>query len=123
MTVAVAHVMQRRVYFAAPDFTVDHVRELMAAKRIHALPVVTANKKAVGIVTTADVARTMDEDTPVANVMSDIVFRVAATDPVAKAARMMRTKRVHHLVVVDGGEAVGILSSFDLLRLVEQKFS
>ena len=42
MTVAVAHVMKTNVFFAAPDDTVDHVRELMSAKHIHeALRLVT----------------------------------------------------------------------------------
>jgi CBS domain-containing protein len=38
------------------------------------------------------------------------------------AARLMREHRIHHLVVVDGGRAVGIVSSYDFLSLVEEKF-
>ena len=120
MKVAVAHVMHRQVYFAGPDHTVDHVRELMASKHIHALPVVTKNKKVVGIVTTTDLARHMEDDTPVKHVMSKLVATVAATDSVSEAARLMRERRMHHLVVTDEGKAVAIVSSFDLLRLVEE---
>lgn len=122
MTVAVAHIMSRKVVFAALDHTVDHVRELMASKKIHALPVVGKNQKILGIVTTADVARRFEDDTPVRHVMSVNVVTVGATDSAGKAARLMRERRIHHLVVVDGSKAVGIVSSYDLLSLVEEKF-
>lgn len=118
MTVAVAHIMSMKIVFAAPDHTVDHVRELMASKRIHALPVVGNNQKMIGIVTTADVARSIEGTAPVRHVMSEMVITVSATEPASEAARLMREHQFHHLVVTDGGRAVGIVSSFDLLSLV-----
>ena len=121
MTVAVAHIMTTKIFFAALDHTVDHVRELMASKHIHALPVVGKNQKIMGIVTSADVARRVDEGTMVRHLMSDMVVTVRATDPAYVASRLMREKRIHHLVVTDGDKAVGIVSSFDLLSLVDEK--
>lgn len=118
MTVMVAHIMTKKVIFAAPDHTVDHVRELMGAKRIHALPVADMNSKLLGIVTSADVARRIDGTREVRDVMNDTVQSVRATDPVSEAAKRMRQHRVHHLVVTDDGRAVGIVSAFDLLSVV-----
>lgn len=122
MTVAVAHIMSTKIVFAALDHTVDHARELMASKKIHALPVVGKNHKILGIVTTADVARSIEGITPVRHVMSEMVVTVNATEPAREAARLMRQHEFHHLVVTDGDKAVGIVSSFDLLSLVEEKF-
>jgi CBS domain-containing protein len=121
MTVAVAHIMNTKVIYAAPDHTIDHVRELMASKKIHALPVIGRNKKMLGIVTTADVARSIEDTAPVRHVMSDMVITVSATDPASEAARLMRQNNIHHLVVTDRDKAVGIVSTFDLLKLVEEK--
>ena len=121
MTIAVAHIMSSKVVYAAMDHSVDHVRELMAAKKIHALPVVGKNKKIMGIVTTADVARHFADGTPVQHVMSETVIRLAATESASKAARLMRKHRIHHLVVIDGDKVVGMLSSYDLLKLVEKE--
>ena len=118
MSVMVAHVMTKKVIFAAPDHTVDHVRELMASKRIHALPVADMNSKLLGIVTSGDVARRIEGTREVRDVMNDTVGVVRATDPVGKAAAKMRKNRVHHLVVTDSGRAVGIVSAFDLLRVL-----
>ena len=67
MRVAVAHVMVRRVFLVAPDHTVAQARDLMARKGIRSAPVVGAQRKVLGIVTTTDLARRLDDDTPVAN--------------------------------------------------------
>ena len=102
------------------DHTIDHVRELMAAKKIHALPVVGEKKKIMGIVTTADVARHFAGGTLVSHVMSDTVVRLVATAPASEAARVMRKHRIHHVVVIDGDKVVGMVCSYDLLKLVEK---
>ena len=39
----------------------------------------------------------------------------------AVAAQLMRKHRIHHLVVTDEQKIVGVLSSYDLLQLVEEK--
>jgi CBS domain-containing protein len=111
--------MNTNVHFASLGDTIDHVRELMAAKRIHAVPVVGKKRKLLGIVTTADLARNLDGGEPVSHVMSELIATIAATASVGQAARRMREHRVHHLVVSDKGNAVGIISSYDLLRLFE----
>jgi len=108
MTVAVAHIMSTKVFFAALDHTVDHVRELMASKHIHALPVVGKNQKIMGIVSTADVARRIEDDTPVRHVMSENVVTVGATDSAGKAARLMRQHRINHLEVINSKPVIYI---------------
>lgn len=121
MPVSVAHVMTHHVVFAAPDHTIAHVREIMAGKNIHALPVVAQNRQVQGIVTTGDLAGQLNDDTPVSDVMSEKVVRINAAKPVSEAARLMREHHIHHLVVADKDMVVGILSTFDLLKLIEEK--
>lgn len=123
MKVAVAHVMVRRVFLVAPDHTVAQVRDLMARKSIRATPVVGAHRKVMGIVTTTDLARRLEDDAPIERVMTDRVATVLAHESVSAAAGIMRRRRIHHLVVTDGRSVVGIVSSFDLLRLVEEEFA
>ena len=119
MAVTVAHLMIKNVHFATRDDTVSHVRELMAEKHVHAIPIVGKNRKLEGIVTTADLARKLDDNQPIENVMSDMIATVEATESAGQAARRMRERRIHHLVVSDNGKAVGIVSSYDLLSLFE----
>ena len=56
--------------------------------------------------------------------MSTLVQTIKAEAEASEAARKMRKHRIHHIVVTDQTKVVGIVSSFDLLGLVEkQKYS
>ena len=51
--------------------------------------------------------------------MSDGVLTIPQYNDVSQAARTMRNHKIHHLIVTHEKKLVGVLSSFDLLQLVE----
>lgn len=53
------------------------------------------------------------------DVMTGPVFTVAAGAATATVARIMREHRVHRVFVVEQRQLLGVVTSFDLLRLVE----
>lgn len=119
MNTKIDDLMRRRVISVQPHHTVDHVRALFRRNRIHAVPVLSTDGQAVGIVSTADVADGVRGTKPVRNIMTTHVITVPQYNDVSAAARLMRNHKIHHVVVTHEQEVVGILSSFDLLRLVE----
>ncbi len=119
MTVKISELMAKRVITAAPHHSVEHVRGMMERNRIHAVPVVGTNGEPVGIVTTADLSRRVKDESPVSRIMSDDVTVVPAYNDASVAARIMRKRRIHHVVVTHEKQVIGIISSFDLLKLVE----
>ena len=119
LTVKIADLMASRVITAEPHHTVEHVRGMMERNRIHAVPVVGPNKESVGIVTTADLARRVNDRSPISRIMSQDVTVIPAYNDASVAARIMRKRRIHHVVVTHEKAVVGIISSFDLLKLVE----
>ena len=46
----------------------------------------------------------------------ELVF-VAPDAPIAEVAALMRDQRVHRVLVLDEGELIGVVTSFDLLRV------
>jgi CBS domain-containing protein len=56
----------------------------------------------------------------VRDVMTPVIHHVSVTASVAEAARIMIENHIHRLVVTQGREPVGILSSIDLLRVVAE---
>lgn len=52
----------------------------------------------------------------VLEVMNDDVRTVPSAMPAQQARSLMRTDRIHHLVVVDGRRIVGVLSERDAVR-------
>jgi CBS domain-containing protein len=111
--------MAKRVISVLPHHTVVHVRGIMERNRIHAIPVVGPQMEAVGIVSSVDLARRLKDGTPIRRVMSRNVKTIPAYNDVSAAARAMRRSKIHHLVVTHEKQVVGMISSFDLMKLVE----
>ena len=82
--------------------------------------IVLEHNEVCGIVTDRDivvrlVAEAQDPaTTPLADLCSHALVTVRPTDPIEEAVRLMRTHAIRRVPVVDGGQAVGIVSLGDL---------
>ena len=120
MNVKVQDIMTSQVLTAQRHQSVAHARDLMSSNGIHALPVVDTEGEPVGIVTSSDVVGEVSPNTKISTVMSKNVVTIPAYGEPRVAARTMRNNHFHHLIVTHEKKIVGILSTFDLLRLVEE---
>jgi CBS domain-containing protein len=120
MNVKVHDLMVENVITAQPHHTIDRLRGLMDRNRVHVIPVVDGSDYLLGVVSSADLVRDSKGGTPVSRIMTQEVYTVPQYDDVHIAARVMRNHRIHHVVVTHEKKVVGVLSSFDLLRLVEE---
>jgi len=119
MNVKIADLMAKQVISAQPHQTVEHVRGVLQRSGIHAMPVVGPDDEALGIISSADLATDLKNGTPVSQIMTQDVKTVPAYNDVSIAARIMRKHKIHHVVVTHEKRVVGIISSYDLLKLVE----
>lgn len=117
----VSDLMASEVVCARPDEPLGILRERMAERGIHALPVVGEDQVPRGIVTTTDLLATLPDETPVSEVMTREVTTIPAYSKLSEAARAMLNHRIHHLVVTHEKRVVGMLSSFDILHLVAER--
>ena len=113
-------VMAGAVVLASPDETLGEVREKMTGLDIGAVPVVDADGVLRGIVTSEDLVTDYPLTIPVSRIMNSPVLTLPPDAEAARAARTMREQGCHHIVVTQDDRVVGIVSSFDLLRLVEE---
>jgi CBS domain-containing protein len=120
VNVKVADLMAEDVVAVQRHHTVEHARDLMRSNGIHTLPVVDPDGTAAGIVSSGDLAADLKGSAPVSSVMTREVYTIPQYNDVHHAARLMRNRHVHHVVVTQEKRVVGVLSSFDLLSLVEQ---
>jgi CBS domain-containing protein len=119
VSVKVEDLMSRTVVCTEPHRSVDHVRKLLERNHLSSIPVVDTEGRPVGIVSARDLIPGVKGGSPVSSVMTEKVYTVPRYDDVHVAARVMRNRRIHRVVVTDEKKVVGILSSFDLLKLVE----
>ena len=116
----VQEIMTEAVFEIHSHHTIDHVRKMITQKQVGALPVVDYEGRPVGIVSTTDFISTLNGRAHISTIMTDKVYTIAEDDEVRTAARLMRSHQIHHLVVVYNQKVVGMLSTFDLLKLVEE---
>lgn len=121
MTVRVRDVMTESVVTIPSYKRVEAARQLMDENRISALPVVDLEGNPIGIVTATDLLGTeVDRETLISQVMTESVLTVSDYENVSVTARMMRNRKIHHVVVTHEKRIIGVLSAFDLLKLVEE---
>ena len=119
MNVKVNDLMITNVVTTVPHKSIHHVKYIMKTKKIHSIPIVNTEGEPVGIVTAKDLIKNVKEETPISQIMTTNIYTVPQYSDVYIAARIMRNKKIHHLLVTNEHKLVGIISSFDLLKLVE----
>ena len=120
--------VDQTVYTISPMASVFEAVKLMAEKNIGAL-VVTEGEKIGGIITERDYARKIvlmarsSKDTPVRDIMTSSAMYVSSIQRSEECMALMTNNRVRHLLVIDDGRLVGIISIGDLVRdtISEQK--
>jgi CBS domain-containing protein len=144
----VFELMNPDVVALRPEHSVTEAQQILAERRVSGAPVVDDTGRVVGVVSQNDLVRKAThpdtatqaghffssvEDyadlgstpvpagsTRVADVMNKRVYSVNRDTGVAVAANIMRERRIHRLIVTDKGVLVGIVTSLDLLRVVEE---
>ena len=113
----------RTVWSVPTEATVHDAVELMAAKRIEALLVLSGDKL-VGILTERDCARRVTlkgadaRSVPVTDVMTSPVVFVEPSQTVGDCLKILSGRGIAHLPVLSGGAVVGIVSMGDLVNAI-----
>jgi CBS domain-containing protein len=144
----ISDLMNSDVVCARPGMTVAEVRDLLAIRGIGGAPVVDDSGQILGVVSQSDLVRKTSQrttvgesghfftnvneyrelanllrdtsDAPVETVMSKEAYTVPQDSSAAAGAKIMRKRKIHRLLVTDGGLLVGVVTALDLLRAVEE---
>ena len=113
----------RAVRSISPEATVFEAIELMAAHHIGALVVLSA-KRLDGIISERDYARKVilkgrqSPETRVHEIMTKSVLYVNPDTSIDECMRLMTSRRVRHLPVLEGKTVIGMVSMGDLLKWI-----
>jgi CBS domain-containing protein len=97
----------------------DDVLKILKRTGISGVPVIK-NKKLVGIITRKDLLR-KPEETQLGLLMTAKPLTIGPDTEVSEAARILVTKRIRRLPVVEDGHLLGLLSVADLVHAIAQK--
>ena len=116
----VAERMSSPTIVVSPDVSVLEAGRILKARRIKHLPIVD-DDRLVGIVTQTDITRGLVYLTPlqrVSEVMSPNIATISPEATAEDAARTMWARSITGVVVMQGSEAIGVVSQRDILMRV-----
>ena len=119
----VRDIMTSTVQTLHPDAVISDVEKVFLINKISGAPLVDDKGTAVGFISKSDISRfdSTGDDPFYARAHEIANPKVIATEPsasIAQAAQLMLSEHVHHLVVMDGQDIVGVLSALDFLKVV-----
>lgn len=130
----ISTIMTKNVIALKPDDTLAEARDLFEENKIHHLPVVL-NKQIVGMVSKSDfyhflhgfkgtheMDKLMDETRlrswKVEEIMTKGLAKVDSNEPIRNVLEVFLINRFHAVPIVDHDELVGIVTTFDLIKLI-----
>jgi len=128
-TATAKDVMTETVVSVREDLSLEEVSALLTEHEISGAPVIDTAGSLLGVVSRADVVRTLGS-TPepaagaraltVRKIMTPMADAVDETTSVPEIARLMTANHYHRVVVTRQEKTVGIVSAMDVLRLVAE---
>lgn len=119
MNAKIADLMISPVMTTTPHKKMGHIKEVLRNNKASCLPVVNSDGEPVGIITASDLLADHPDGAPVSDYMTEKIYTVPQYNDVSIAARVMRNHKIHHVIVTHEKKVIGIISSYDLLKLVE----
>lgn len=112
--------MCKNVVCANPNTTVYDVAKLMSENHVGCIPVCDEGKNVLGLVTDRDITlRTVAcnkdaKTTPVSQIMTTTIYKVAPDAEVSEASKVMCDCQVRRIPVIQDNSIVGIITLGDL---------
>ena len=121
MSQAISSLMQREVSSVGPDDTMQAVEALMVARGLSWVPVVDTSGSVLGVISSTDLLRfhADGKEPSVVCAWQICTYKPITVHPaasVSEVARLMVETNIHHVVVADGSDIKGVVSSFDFVR-------
>jgi CBS domain-containing protein len=117
----VSGMMAKMVHSAYIEDTIEKVEQDMNRHKLSSVPVVDKDNSVFGIISSGDLLRFNAEKKNPRNVRawelcSYKPVSVSPDTPMKDIARLMLSKRIHHVLVTEKNDLKGIVSTFDLLE-------
>ena len=116
--------IKRVIITCRPEDTIETAATLLATNHIGAMPVRDANGQIVGMFSERDIIRAFSQRGRevarllVGDLMATKLSACTPEDRMLTARKLMKSNRIRHLPVMEGGHLVGMLSISDVLEVI-----
>jgi predicted transcriptional regulator len=121
MTRAISELMQRDICVVQMEQTIEQVQTCFASRRLSWAPVIEQSGQVVGVISQHDLVRFQAQglDAKTAQVWQLCSYKPISVDadtPLEEVARQMVARHIHHVIVMEQGTMIGVVSSLDFVR-------
>jgi CBS domain-containing protein len=124
-----SEIMHEGIVEVSPELGLREFEELLTVEDISGAPVTGPDGKLIGIASKTDIVRILSEQASeneelfdpaltVEDIMTREVVTVSPDEDVKSIARHMIDGQLHRVLVMRDSEVVGIVTAFDLLKLL-----
>ncbi|HEY7181654.1 MAG TPA: CBS domain-containing protein [Blastocatellia bacterium] len=123
MTLYASDVMVKDVITVAESMLLKDVARMFVEKKITGAPVVNARGELVGVISETDIIRKTTSigawsPSTVGQIMTKPAVTVPPGESLQRVCEMMYNRRIHRVVVAEGSQIKGILTTMDILRAI-----
>ncbi|MCG3161165.1 MAG: Inosine-5'-monophosphate dehydrogenase [Acidobacteria bacterium] len=123
MTLHASDVMIKDVITVTDSTPLKDVARMFIEKRITGAPVVNADGELVGVISETDIVRKTNNigawsPSTAGQIMTKPAVTVAPGETLQRVCEMMYNRRIHRIVVAEGKQIKGILTTMDILRAI-----
>ena len=123
MTLYAANVMVKDVITVTESTPLKDVARMFIEKRITGAPVINAEGELAGVISETDIIRKTNNigawsPSTAGQVMTKPAVTVAPNETMQRVCEMMYNRRIHRVVVAEGTQIKGILTTMDILRAI-----
>lgn len=115
MSIRLRDIMTSEVFTLRPEMDASSAVAELKARHYGGAPVVDDAGKLLGVVSWWDLLGESCNGKSVAELMTPHIVAMKPDDTAADAAKLMLADNIHRVVVMDGGDMVGIVTSMSLL--------
>ena len=127
LTMRVCDIMHKGVVACDPEDSLRKVAKIMRVNHFRAVVVADPSGDTWGVISVMELIKFMGKDlgkVTAEDAMRPYKIEVDPQWPVERAIEIMKNKKIEHLIVIDPHvgpkRAIGILSSFDIVRYMSQ---
>jgi CBS domain-containing protein len=123
MTLSASDVMVKDVITVTESTPLKDVARMFVEKKITGAPVVNAQGELTGVISETDIIRKTTSigawsPSTVGQIMTKPAVTVAPNETLQRVCEMMYNRRIHRVVVAEGAQIKGILTTMDILRAI-----
>ena len=123
MTLHASDVMIKDVITVSESTPLKDVTKMFSERKITGAPVINAKGELVGVISETDIIRKTNNigawsPSTAGQIMTKPAVTVAPDETLQRVSEMMYNRRIHRVVVAEGTQIRGILTTMDILRAI-----